>query len=161
MVFKTTVNSGNVNQQRLPNGELQITFREERYQGALAYLLGIVWFIAVLTSVVWFFFGIDKGGFSFVVVSLAVLAGCIYVFPVKRFKTSSFTIVPNQGIKLKGEQIAFSDIDTLVTSYTADQPTALILNVLGKQISLVGAGRPGEITYLKQIFKENSPVKFT
>ena len=150
--FKTTVNSENVNQQRLPSGELHVSFKEQRYQGALGYFLGIAWVIAVLTSVVWFFFGLDKGGFSYVVVSIALLAGCVYVFPVKRLKTSSFTIVPNQGIKLRGEQIAFDDIDTLVTTYAQQngQPTSLTLNVLGKQISLVGAARPSEITYIKQ-----------
>lgn len=161
--FKTTVNSENVNQQRLPSGDLHVSFKEQRYQGALGYFLGIAWVIAVLTSVVWFFFGLDKGGFSYVVVSIALLAGCVYVFPVKRLKTSSFTIVPNQGIKLRGEQIAFDDIDTLVTTYAQQngQPTSLTLNVLGKQISLVGAARPSEITYIKQILKDNSPVSFS
>ncbi|MFZ9658627.1 MAG: hypothetical protein ACO29Z_08110 [Crocinitomicaceae bacterium] len=161
MSFETTVKKGSVHEQKLPNGDLLVTFQEFRGQSFLGVIAGIILGLSAIIGFLVLGIGLADGGGIAVFVGLIMLGVPVYLFCFKRYKTSSFTIVPHQGIKHKGENIAFKDINTISTTTYNGSPMGFNLDVMGNRVKLVDGARPADITYIRHIFESNSPVKFS
>lgn len=160
MAFETTVDSGTVNFKTLPDGEIEVYLAAKRLY-SLMRKSGTLGSLAVILNFLVFFVGIvafipGPNAFAFFIVAVAV--GC-FVFLMTKKTTKWFSIVPNQGIKFKGGQVAFSDIDTIVTRTKGDL-VGLLMNVRGKEVSLA-VGTQSEMSYIEQLFKDKSNVRFS
>ena len=157
MAFETTVGSGKVNIQTLPNGEIEVYGATSRYRalykksGALFWLVIIGQFVIFLTSL----------GAGSPAIFFAILAGLVISFIFLKMKTNTkwFSIVPHQGVKLyDGRQVAFSDIGSIRIGQ-AGAISSLVINVRGQEFPLAIA-YPAEINYIQQVFENNSSVRF-
>ena len=162
MAFQTTVGSGTVNFKTLPDGEVEVyvatplgtVIRKKSafLGGLLGYAIGILFLISVFSIII-------LRGFELSVFAFGIATASFILLNKIRSSFKWFSLKPNEGVKFKGGQVAFTDIDTLVTQ-TDKNTVSLLLNVRGKQVPIV-QGSEAEISYIKQFFKENSPVKFS
>ena len=160
MAFETTVDSGTVNFKTLPDGEIEVyvatplgTILSNKI-GFLAYLLGFVLVLMFFAGLIGFIGG--ASGFGTLAVGGAIV-GTIALMKTAQIKW--FSIVPRQGLKFKGGQVSFSDIDSVIT-LTRKKAAYLQLNVRGKEVPLV-EGTEAEVDYIKQVLRENSNLKFS
>lgn len=162
MTFQTTVDSGKVNVQTLPNGEIDVYGATPRYtalrkkSGALFWLVLLGQFFIFMISVMIALAAGSSANFFALVAGICIVS---FIFLKMKTNTKWFSIVPNQGVKLyDGSQVAFSDINTIFTRQ-AGSYTGLLINVRGKELQLAIA-EPSEIDYIRQVFEGNSSVRF-
>lgn len=160
MAFETTVDSGTVNFKTLPDGEIEVYLAAKRLF-SLMRKSGTLGSLAVVFNLLVFMvgtFAFIPGPNAFAFITTAISIGYFVYLNTKK-STKWFSIVPNQGIKCQSGQVAFSDIDTIVTR-TKGNLVGLLMNVRGKEVSLA-VGTQSEISYIEQLFKENSNVRFS
>lgn len=148
MSFETTV-SGPVSETLLPNGEVEINYRSNH--GAFFQML---WFVYFLFSCV--LFAIYGVGFI-ALANAGLCAGALYLLLNKQ---QTITVVPKQGIRFNGSQIAFGDISTIRTVKNTKVGSKLYIVVRGKDIFLAEA-KDSVISAISAALESHSTVRYS
>lgn len=148
MSFETTV-SGPVSESVLPNGEVEINYRSNH--GAFFQLL---WFAYLIFSFI--LFPVYGVGF----ISIANAALCAGAFYLLSNKKQTITVVPKQGIRFNGNQIAFGDISTIRTVKNTKVGSKLYIVVRGKDIFLAEA-KDSVISAISAALESHSTVRYS
>lgn len=148
MSFETTV-SGPVNENTLPNGEIEINYRSNH--GAFFQLLWLVYFL---------FSGILFAVFGVGVIAIANAMLCAGAFYLLLNKKQTITVVPKQGIRFNGNQIAFGDISTIRRVKNTKVGSKLYIVVRGKDIFLAEA-KDSVISAISNALESHSTVRYS
>lgn len=152
MSFETTV-SGPVTESVLPNGEVQVNYTCTH--GAFFQLLFFLYF---LVSLILLISATNVPSMAFVAIPNAAL--CAWALYLLLNKKQSFIVVPNQGIRFKGNQIAFTDITTIRSVKNTKAGSKLYIVVRGKDIFLAEA-KDSVISAISTALKSHSTVSYS